>query len=141
MSNIYIPGRGEMHFDELRIDYSVKKYDERLFFGRNADTGDWCVFIKMPRPMNPYPVIGFGQVVPPLDVVMERIEQADTMRVGNKIYDEIVRSQKEYKNNLEYNASQASEESAEVVEHFLRKHGKSPIVKSFSKGVNNNVID
>ena len=76
---VYIPGRGEMHFDELRIDYSVKKYDERLFFGRNADTGDWCVFIKMPRPMNPYPVIGFGQVVPPLDVVMERIQQANTI--------------------------------------------------------------
>ena len=137
MSGIYIPGHGEMSFDEIRIDRAVKQYDERLFFARNADTWDWCVFIKMPRPSNPYPVIGFGREVPPVDHVIERIMEADTMRSGNKIYDEIVRSQSDYKKSLEYNADQASEESAEVVEHFLRKHGKSPIIKILPKGVSN----
>ena len=29
--------------------------------------------------------------------------------------------------------SQAGEESAEVVEHLMRKHGKSPIIKSTRK--------
>jgi hypothetical protein len=138
MSSIYIPGHGEMSFEEFRIDRAVKAYDERLFFARNADTWDWCVYIRMPRPEPAYPVIGFGQSLPTVDGVLDRLMQADTMRVGNKIYDEVVRSQKDFKKQFEVRADEASAESAEVVEHLLRKHGKSPVIKSFSKGVSDN---
>jgi hypothetical protein len=133
MSGIYIPGHGEMSWDEVRIDRAVKEYDERLFFARNADTWDWCIYIKMPSPEPAYPVIGFGYNVPPVDHVMQRVRAADTMRAGNKIYDDIVKSQNDYRKNLEYEASQASSAAAEPTEWLLRKHGKSPIVKTFAK--------
>lgn len=134
MQNIYIPGHGEMSWDEIRVDRAVKEYDERLFFARNADTWDWCVFIRMPSPEPAYPVIGFGHNVPPVEHVMERVRAADTMRTGNKIYDDIVKSQEKYRKKLEYDASQASAEASEPVEFLMRKHGKSPVVKVFMDG-------
>lgn len=134
--NIWLPNNAS--YDAYRVDRAVSEYDERLMFGRNEDTGDWCVFIRMPRPRDPFPVIGFGDSIPDVNTVMERVRQADTMRTGNQIYNEVVSSQKQYRDNLDYVANQAGEESAEVIEHFMRKRGKSPVVKSFSKEVSNN---
>lgn len=138
MSGIYIPGHGEMSLDEIRIDRAVREYDGRLFFARNSDTWDWCVYVKMPRPEPAYPVIGFGAELPSLDEVMRRVHRSDTKRHGWQIYDEIVKSQEDYKKKFRDAADDATEESAEVVEHFMRKHGKSPVVKVFmnsDKGV------
>jgi hypothetical protein len=118
-----------------RVDQAVNAYDERLLFAKNEETGDWCVFIRMPVPEPPYPVCGFGNDIPEVDDVMLRIRQADTLRNGEAIYRDVVRSQNKYRSALEYNTDQAASESAEVVEHLMRKHGKSPIIKSFSKGV------
>jgi hypothetical protein len=129
--SIYIPGHGEMSWDEIRADRAVKEYDERLFFARNADTWDWCVFISMPRPEPPYPVIGFGREIPSVDEVRRRIYNADTTRHGWQIYDEILKSQEDYKQGFRHKADEATEESAEVIEHFMRKHGKSPVIKEF----------
>jgi hypothetical protein len=134
MSSIYIPGHGEMSFDEARIDRAVREYDERLFFARNAETWDWCVFVRMPRPEPAYPVIGFGQELPPVDEVMRRVYRADAHKHGFEIYDEILASQEAYKKKYRDAADEASEESAEVVEHFLRQHGKSPVIKVFMDG-------
>ena len=131
MSGIYIPGHGEMSWDEVRVDRAVREYDERLFFARNADTWDWCVFIKMPHGEPPYPVIGFGREVPSVDIVLEKVYRGDMTRHGWALYDEIVKSQKDYKQKFRDAADEASAESAEVVEHFLRQHGKSPVIKEF----------
>ena len=106
-------------------------------FARNDDTGDWCIFIRMPDNRPPFPVFGFGDNIPEVSVVMDRVRAADTLRAGNTIYNDVVRSQEEYRNKFDYAASQASEESVEVIEHFLRGHGKSPVVKSLPKGVSN----
>ena len=133
-----IPGHGITDTRAYMVDAAVKQYDERLMFSQNEDTGDWCVFIRMPRPERPYPVFGFGQDIPDASVVLERLKRADTMRNGDAVYREVVRSQEQYRKNLEYNTDQAGEESAEVIEHFMRKEGKSPIIKSFSKGVSDN---
>ncbi len=108
MKGIYIPGHGEMSFDEARIDRAVREYDERLFFARNADTWDWCVFIKMPRPEPAYPVIGFGRELPPVDEVMRRVYRADAHRHGWAIYDEIMKSQEDYKKKFRDAADEAS---------------------------------
>jgi predicted small metal-binding protein len=42
-----------------------------------------------------------------------------------------MKSQEDYKKQFRVAADDATEESAEVVEHFLRKHGKSPVIKEF----------
>jgi len=128
---VYIPGRGEMTWDQIRVDSAVKEYDERLFFGLNKETGDYCVFIEMPRPRDPFPVMGFGREVPAVDEVMMRLREGDTLRNGNRIYDEVIRSQEEYRKNARRVGDEAAEESAEVVEHFMRRHGKSPVIKEF----------
>jgi hypothetical protein len=129
--SIYIPGHGEMSWDEIRVDRAVREYDERLFFARNADTWDWCVYIRMPRPEEPYPVLGFGREIPDVNTVLARLHRADTMRHGWQIFDEIQKSQEDFKNKFRKRTDEAGEESAEVLEHFLRKHGKSPIIKEF----------
>jgi hypothetical protein len=136
--SIYIPGHGEMSWEEIRVDRAVREYDERLFFARNADTWDWCVYIKMPRPEPAYPVLGFGQNIPSVDVVMEKLYNADTMRHGWQIFDDVQRSQQDYKKALRVKADEATEDSAERIEHLLRRHGKSPVIKSLAKGVSDN---
>lgn len=134
--NLWLPNG--MNMKAYRVDRAVNAYDERLMFARNEDTGDWCVFIRMPNSNPPFPVIGFGSEVPEVEDVMYRVQVSDTMRAGNTIYNEVVESQKKYKEAFKVSADEAIDESSEVVEHFMRKHGKSPIIKSFSKEVSNN---
>lgn len=137
MTSLFIPGRGTVDTRAWRVDQAVNEYDERLLFAKNEETGDWCVFVRMPGAEPPYPVCGFGREIPSVDDVMIRIRRSDTMRNGDAIYKDLMRSQEKYRAELKYNGDQATDESVEVVEHFMRKHGKSPIIKSFSKGVSN----
>lgn len=135
MTKIWIPGKGEHDIRVWRVDKAVSEYNERLMFGRNEDTGDWCVFIKAPHPQDPIPVLGFGGEIPEPDAAIKRLYEADTLRHGDKILNNILREQAEYKRQLEYASSQAAEESAEVIEHMMRMRGDSPVIKSFSKEV------
>jgi hypothetical protein len=64
---------------------------------------------------------------------MDSVKSGDLRRNSDRIYNEIIKSQEKYRADLRYNGDQASEESAEVVEKFMRIHGKSPIVKSLPK--------
>ena len=137
MTSLFIPGRGSVDTRAWRVDQAVNEYDERLLFAKNEETGDWCVFVRMPGAEPPYPVCGFGREIPSVDDVMLRIRRADTMRNGDAIYNDLVRSQEKYRAELAYKGDQAADESVEVVEHFMRKHGKSPIIKSLPKGVSN----
>jgi hypothetical protein len=135
MTALWIPGRGSMDTRAYRVDRAVNEYNDRLSFGRNEDTGDWCVFMRMPSPEPLLPLFGFGDSIPEPDEVIKQLWKADSLRHGDKILNQIIREQEDRKKRYEYAASQASEESAEVLEHFLRKKGKSPIVKSLPKGV------
>lgn len=130
---LFIPGQGMVDTRVYRVDAAVKAYDSRLMFGQHPETGDYCVFVELPRPNEPYPVIGFGQEVPDPDKVVERLQRADTMRNGDAIYRDVVKSQEAYRKGLEYQTDQAGEESAEVIEHFMRREGKSPVIKSLRK--------
>jgi hypothetical protein len=100
-------------------------------FARNEDTGDWCVFVRMPRPEDPFPVFGFGDRIPDPSEALSRIQEGHLVKHKERIWNEIVDSQAKYRSDLAYNGDQAVEESAEVVEFFLRQHGKSPVVKEF----------
>jgi hypothetical protein len=131
MTKIWIPGRGDYDMRAWKVDRVVREYNDRLMFGRNEDTGDWCVFIEVPRPDPPVPVLGFGTEIPEPEEALKRLYKADTARHGMKIYDEIVKSQEEYKERYRKASDEASEETSEVLEHFLRKRGKSPVVKVF----------
>ena len=128
---LFIPGYGNVHTEEWKVDQAVKAYDSRLMFARNEENGDWCIFIKMPRPNDPYPILGFQDRIPDPGEAIVRLKAADTMRHGDRIYNEVVKSQMDYRANLKYNADQAIGDSAERVEHMMRQRGASPIVKVF----------
>jgi hypothetical protein len=136
--NIWLPYKGDTNIAAWKVDSVVNQYDERLMFGRNEDTGDWCVFIKMPSPTVPYPVLGFGDTIPEPSEALARLRASDTMIHGDKIYNEVLKSQKTFKEGFEYRSNEAGEDSAERIEYMMRKRGDSPIIKVFvndSKGV------
>ena len=130
---LFIPGHGNMSSKQFLIVSALKEYDEKLMFARNEETGDWCVYARMPHPEPPFPVFGFGPELPDKHTVLDRVKSGDLRQNSDRLYREIVRSQEKYKANLNYNSDQASGESTEVVEKFMRIHGKSPIIKSLPK--------
>ena len=130
---IYIPGRGSVDSDVYKVDAAVRQYNERLSFGLNEDTQDYCIFMRMPRPEPDLPILGFGREVPHPDAACKKLWESDTMIHGDKILNDILKSQEEFKNAKRYAADQASADSAERVEHLMRMNGDSPVIKSFSK--------
>ena len=130
---IYIPGRGSVDSDVYKVDAAVRQYNERLSFGLNEDTQDYCIFMRMPHPEPTLPILGFGREVPHPDAACKKLWESDTMIHGDKILNDILKSQEEYKAALRYNSDQASADSAERVEHLMRMNGDSPVIKSFSK--------
>lgn len=125
------------NYAAYRVDRAVKEYDERLMFARNEDTGDWCVFVRMPAPQDPFPLMGFGDDIPdPVDVVA-RVQEGHLVKHKERIWKDMIASQEKYRADLKYGGDQARDESVEVVEHMMRKEGKSPIIKSLPKGVSN----
>ena len=130
---IYIPGRGSVDSGVYKVDAAVRKYNERLSFKLNEDTQEYCIYMRMPRPEPDLPILGFGREVPHPDAACKKLWESDTMIHGDKILNDILKSQEEYKAALRYNSDQASADSAERVEHLMRKNGDSPVIKSFSK--------
>lgn len=135
MSSIFIPGRGNMPFGVARINAALKEYDSRLFFDQHPETRDYCVFVEMPRPERPFAVVGWPeQHIPHVDEVMERIKDGDTLRNGDRMYNEMLKSQQDHKLRLEQQSSEASEVAAEIAEFAMRKQGLSPVIKVFMGG-------
>jgi hypothetical protein len=136
MTSIYVPGSGYVDICVYRVNKAVNEYNNRLSFKRNLDTGDWCVYMQMPSPEADIPLIGFGDTIPEPDRVVKKLWESDSMVHGDKLYNDILKSQEDFKKAKRYAADQASMDSAERVEKLMRKHGKSPVVKVFmgSKG-------
>lgn len=122
-------------YEAYRVDRVVREYDERLMFGRNDETGDWCIFIRLPGDNPPYPVIGFQDTIPDPHDAIRRLNEGDTRKHGERIYKEILDSEKKRRAMLDYVSSQAAEDSAERTEHMMRQRGASPIIKVYPKGV------
>ncbi len=130
---IYIPGRGSVDSSVYKVDAAVRQYNERLSFKLNEDTQDYCIFMRMPYPEPDLPILGFGREIPHPDLACKKLWESDTMIHGDKILNDILKSQEDFKNAKRYAADQATEDSAERIEHVMRMKGNSPVIKSFSK--------
>jgi len=130
---IYISGRGTVDSDVYKVDAAVRQYNERLSFKLNEDTQDYCIFMRMPYPEPDLPILGFGREIPHPDLACKKLWESDTMIHGDKILNDILKSQEDFKNAKRYAADQASADSAERIEHLMRMKGDSPVIKSFSK--------
>lgn len=130
---IYIPGRGSVDSSVYKVDAAVRQYNERLSFKLNEDTQDYCIYMRMPYPEPDLPILGFGREIPHPDLACKKLWESDTMIHGDKILKDILKSQEDFKNAKRYAADQATEDSAERIEHVMRMKGDSPVIKSFSK--------
>lgn len=135
---IYIPGRGSVDSNVYKVDAAVRQYNDRLSFGLNEDTQEYCIFMRMPHPEPVLPILGFGREVPHPDAACKKLWESDTMIHGDKILNDILKSQEEYKAALRYNSDQASADSAERIEYLMRSRGDSPVIKSTRKVVKKN---
>ena len=111
------------------VNKAVNEYDERLSFGRNLDTGDWCVYYDMPHGQDPFPIIGWREVPDP-EFVLKKLYETDTVRNGQQMYEHILRVNNEQRRLNEKKSEEAAEESSELIEYIMRRHGESPLVKS-----------
>lgn len=113
----------------LRVDKAVQEYDENLRFGRNEETGQWCIF-RIVRGMAPLPILGFNDIPHP-DDALRRLYSVDAQRRGEEILTEMNRHNAELEKVQEDAASEADGLAAEVYEHAFRMMGKTPYTKSF----------
>lgn len=130
--NIWVPdsaSNAQYDIPVLRVDKAVQEYDENLRFGRNEETGQWCIF-RLVRGENPLPILGFNEIPHPEDAC-KRLFQADAMRRGEEILDEMNRQNEELDKHVDAAADEANGIAAEVYEHAFRMMGKTPYLKSF----------
>lgn len=126
MATIYIPGIGQTSTESRAVDKAVNEYDERLNFRRNEDTGQWCVYIKMPHGEAPVPVFGFDQIPSPLFAV-ESLHKADSLRHGEKILDEMNKRNDDLLIPYNEAADDANGQMADAFEWAYRKMGSAKV--------------
>lgn len=128
-TNIWLPGRGMTDMAERRVDAVVKEYDETLSFGRNMDTGQYCVFLNR-RGADPLPVLGFNAVPHPEDV-LKALYHTDAQRRGEEILDEMNAENELARKADDDAAEEGMGQAAEGFEWLMRTQGQTPYQKSF----------
>ena len=136
-NKIWVPGSHANSVDKRIADIQRKltEYDERLVFGRNEETGDWCIFVKMPpgAAVELWPAIGFRTEVPEPDEAMRRLIEADTLRIGDRFFDEAKAEALRQAKARSDAASEGESIAAEGMESFMHRNGKTPYHRSLRK--------
>ena len=113
---IWLPGQGVVDMGPMKVHRALQAYDDRLMFGRNEDTGDWCAFVKMPHGQAPVPVIGFGRELPTPEDAVKRCDAANTRRHSTQLLDMVTRDEMRRRAELE----KGREELAEVYSEIMK---------------------
>lgn len=134
---IWLPGSARVDRHEARVDRAVQEYDQRLRFGRNEATGDWCIFIKFPPNDEGfpelYPILGFGREVPGPHEALKRLYEADTLRHGARMLDQMNAHNEKLKAASEPEIEAAKDELVLGIESYARNQGQTGYSKSYSK--------
>lgn len=130
---VFVNGRGMVDSGVLAVDRAVNEYDERLYFDRNRDTGDYCVYIKTPANEPDVPVIGFQEIPHPEDA-LKRLYHADSLRHGEEILEGMRRRNEAARKEAGRTADEASGQMAEGLEWAFRKQGAHPSPRIFIPG-------
>ena len=123
-TKIWLPGVGTADIRMASLDAAAQEYDPILRFGRNEDTGQWCVFV-VKRGMAPLPVLGFSEM-PERDYMLRRIYEADSVRHGAKMLDDIERHNESLQEPGRAIAADAEEHLTETMEWAFRQQGATP---------------
>lgn len=138
-THIWVPNSHQDR-NAAAVAVAVREYDPDLSFGRNEQTGQWCIFLKQGTSSATVgadlPVLGF-QEIPHPDDALRRLHQADALRTGRKILDNIERHNEALQKDAKAGGDAAIEETAEAYDWAYRQMGKAPYAKSLRpvKGV------
>lgn len=132
-TNIWVPDSFQDR-QAASVDTAVREYDHNLGFGKNERTGQWCIFLRHGSneltAEADLPIMGFNSIPHP-DDALRRLHQADALRTGREILDQIERANKDIQSKKDEAAAQASAETAEAFDWGFRQMGKAPYAKVF----------
>lgn len=120
-----------------KVHQAVKQYDENLAFGRNEQTGQWCIFLRQGTnkitDTHDLPILGFPEIPHPDDAV-KRLMQTDARRRGHEILDELNAHNESIEEIRKAKADDAIGQTAEAFEWGYRQMGKHPNTRIFVPG-------
>lgn len=123
--------RGRMvDSDALSVQRAVEEYDERLYFERNQETGQWCCFLKTVPSEPDLPIFGWDEIPHPDDAI-KRIWQNDALRHGEEILERIDRENADRQRPYDEAVDNAQGQLAEAFEWGFRKQGAHPQARIF----------
>lgn len=132
-STFWVPASHEDRGAHL-VNLAVREYDPDLSFGRNEQTGQWCIFLKHGTTAvtseGDLPILGFSHIPTP-EQATKRLYETDARRRGREIVDSIQRHNEELQRQTDVKAQEASDETAEAFEWGFRKMGAAPVSKVF----------
>lgn len=132
-ANIWVPPSAT-HREAAAVAVAVRDYDPNLSFGLNEQTGQWCIFLRQgtseATAQADLPIMGFSDIPYPNDAI-RRLHQADALRTGREILDQVERVNKDIQHQKDLVATQAVEETAEAFDWGFRQMGKAPHAKVF----------
>jgi hypothetical protein len=114
----------------LAVDKAVSEYDERLYFEHNPETNQWCIFLKTIPSEPDLPLLGWDEI-PNVDVALRRLYNADSLRHGEKILNDMKRHNKAIDKKYADKTSDGAGQVAEVLEVMHRKQGTHPVSRIF----------
>ena len=137
--SIWLPGRGELRFNELQAARAVEEYDPDLTLGQIQDTGQWAVFL--PRiDGSPFPVLGLGRELPSPDRIKEILFKSDVRRNGRAILAEMEAHQERSDKEFSDKADEATELVAEAIASNMQAEGTHPYPTIHMGGRNKNKV-
>lgn len=129
MGALWLPGQGMVSLEGSRIGRAVSEYDDRLFYARNDETGDYCIFIKMGPGNPPYPLYGWREE-PSVEEALRVVQDRDTKRRGDEILREMHKQRELAHAEQDYRASEAAGIYAEGLESYLHDQGQTRYFRS-----------
>lgn len=130
---IFVRGLGMVDSECYAVHKAVNEYDARLSFERHPVFGDYCVFMKMPHGQDPLPVFNYGQSIPHHEDAVKRLHQADAVRRGEEILDNMNQHNEELRVQSALPAEHAEWELAEAMESAFHRENKTNYFRSLPK--------
>jgi len=133
---IWLPGAGVVSIDERAAAKAVEEYDPDLMLGQRRDTNEWCVFLPGNRHSDgqPFPVFTFGTTLPHPDDIKRKLYEADVLRNGRELLDQLDRIHEQEQARLKTAASDAAEQVADAIDSNMRLKGVHPFPRVYMGG-------
>ena len=132
--SLWVPAHAADDREAWKVHQAVKQYDENLAFGRNEETGQWCIFMRQGTnkmaSTGDLPILGFNTIPTP-DEALTRLINSDARRRGSEILDELRKHNEDINAERNRRADDAVGMAAEAFEWGFRKMGKAPTTRIY----------